>query len=102
MPNRHCPPLEFSVRIFPVCHNAQSVKAAVVNPKVLRYGSPRSEQDAAIDCDLVEDEVPTRTGERRKCQRAKEQLWSVAIAFAFEVSNNTAPSGVVSYKVLNC
>ena len=42
--------------ILPVGHNAKSIKAAVVNPKVLGYGRPRYERDAAINCDIVEDE----------------------------------------------
>jgi hypothetical protein len=54
--------LHFSVGVFPVCHNAQSVKAAVVNPKVLRYGRSRSERDAAIGSHIVEDEVPQEHG----------------------------------------
>jgi len=43
-------------------HNAQSVKAAVVNPRILRYRRPRSKRDAAMDCNVVEDEVPQEQG----------------------------------------
>ena len=56
--------------ILPVSHNAKSIKAAVVNPKVLGYGRPRCERDGAINCDIVENEVPQ---ERRYDENSCEQ-----------------------------
>jgi hypothetical protein len=80
--------LEFSVGIYPVRHDTQSVKATVVNPKILRYGRPRRERDAAIDCDIVEDEVPQEHRDDENGRKQKGQLCSVAIAFSSEVSDD--------------
>lgn len=48
------------MREFPFRLNSESVKAAVVDPKVLCHGRPWSKRDAAIDCDIVKEEVPQK------------------------------------------
>lgn len=88
--------LEFSVGIFPVCHDAQRVIAAVVNPKVLRYSRPRSKRDGAMYCDIVEDEVPQEKGGEENGSEQKNDLgpsrWPSHLGFPMI----TAPSRRVS------